>query len=191
MPPPPVLVVLAHANGLCKDVWWPFHSELLRAAAARAPQTAVRTLAIDLPGHGLTGPAVAMEGDYALPDGGGTIRTPDWDDCGRRVLAEARAAARVGERVVGVGLSLGGTACVMANELAAEQHGARPNPRGPICCTTCWQTVVVCFSVRRERVLKQVGSTGTGWIRREGGGEARRGNGEMMEGGKGDTVPAH
>lgn len=64
-------------------------------------------MALDLPGHGTTGPPAVLD----------AAGLPDWDALGTSVLAALDGVGRGGgapQMVVGVGHSLGGAACVLA-----------------------------------------------------------------------------
>ena len=122
-PEPPVLVLLAHANGFNREVWRGVEAEVAAVAAEQGLAGRVQTFPIDLPGHGLTGDPI--------PEG----ELPSWDAVGaciRREVEALREAARqelaaqmvlsgrLGAEdtlepvVLGVGHSLGGAGCVTA-----------------------------------------------------------------------------
>jgi pimeloyl-ACP methyl ester carboxylesterase len=111
-----VLVLLAHANGFCKEVWRAVEEELLACAG---PEALLHIVAVDLPGHG-AGPPLTLAPNTQQ---GLAASKPDWDSLGDCVLRAVAAQQRHHRRqqpllVVGVGHSLGGAACMLA-ELAA------------------------------------------------------------------------
>ena len=93
------LLLLAHANGLCKEVWRPVVSSL-RDQGVPAP-----ALAWDVRGHGR---ASALELPVSWWTFGGDLV---------ELVGDLDRAGRLPESVVGVGHSMGGTVLVMAELL--------------------------------------------------------------------------
>ena len=105
-------MLLAHANGFCKEVWRAVEEELLACAG---PEALLHIVAVDLPGHG-AGPPLTLAPNTQQ---GLAASKPDWDSLGDCVLRAVAAQQRHHRRqqpllVVGVGHSLGGAACMLA-----------------------------------------------------------------------------
>ena len=122
-PEVPIIVVFAHANGFCKEVWDGVIADFTALAPA-AIRPRLRCLALDLPGHGLTGTVLDV-----------ATSPPSWDFVGVHIREQAEMmkeeareevatqmvlSGRLGSNdtleplVIGVGHSLGGAGCVMA-----------------------------------------------------------------------------
>jgi len=107
---PHVVVVLAHANGFCREVWRAVEAEL-HSLAANSFSGRLCVTALDMPGHGLTGSALDL-----------SAGPPNWDDVGTYILLQVRGEVEKAcangspfqPLIIGAGHSLGGAGCVLA-----------------------------------------------------------------------------
>eukprot|EP01052_Picozoa_sp_SAG31_P004444 SAG31_NODE_184_length_20985_cov_28.867567_5_plen_303_part_00 len=143
-----MLLVLAHANGFCREVWRAVEAEVRKQAPDSIGQR-LQFFAPDLPGHGSTGPPLAAENT-------GTEEMPlaDWEAVGAHILSgiqeKKAAAAAAGEPppvVIGVGHSLGGAGCVLA-ELRCP---------GTFTCMLLWEPIL--FDPDQNDRQKKTGSS--------------------------------
>lgn len=98
------LMVFTHANGFCKELWFPVWDLILEKADTN--HTPLDFLCLDLPGHGDSAPF-----DFPL----------DLNEFGRsvlRALEEFRAVTKASyDQILAVGHSIGGSASIIAQVL--------------------------------------------------------------------------